>query len=62
MYSRRDALIARCHATRAQTAELLERSRVLEWQLRETLRQAHQDRARRYGMLTRKAEPDASTD
>lgn len=51
MDSRWDILIARCQATTAQTAELLKHSMMLERQLRVTLNQIRQSRARRYGML-----------
>jgi predicted metal-binding protein len=53
MDSRLDILIARCQATRAQTTELLENSKVLAQRLRETLQQVRQDRTRRSGMPVR---------
>lgn len=57
-----DTLIAQCQATKvqaaellAQTAEVLERSTVLELRVRDTLQQVSQDRALRDGMLIREA-------
>jgi hypothetical protein len=58
-----NTLIAQCQATKvqaaellAQTAELLERSVVLQHQVRDTLQQSSQNRALRYGMLIGEAD------
>jgi hypothetical protein len=58
-----NTLIAQCQATKvqaaellAQTAELLERSAVVEHRVRDTLQQISQDRDLRYGMLVREAD------
>ncbi|HEY7263570.1 MAG TPA: hypothetical protein VH589_19040 [Trebonia sp.] len=58
-----NTLTAQCQATKvqaaellAQTAELLERSAVLEHRVRDTLQQISQDRALRSGMLIREAD------
>lgn len=52
----RNPLIAQCQATKAQAAELLERSVVLEHQVRDTLQQSSQNRVLRYGMLIGEAD------
>ena len=59
----RNTLIAQCQATKeqaaellAQTAELLERSAVVEHRVRDTLQQISQDRVLRYGMPIREAD------
>ena len=56
-------LSEQCQATKvqaaellAQTAELLERSAVVEHRVRDTLQQISQDRVLRYGMLVREAD------